>query len=87
MAVDVICFNKGVLLPTNKPTASLSEEDEGQTIPSWEQIMGLCIIVNTALISSANFLTAAYKARGVLLFTKRSCAGLMQRVFVALYNS
>ncbi len=50
----------------------LSEEANGEQMTKCEQINDLGITVNSAFTPSANILTAANKARGMLYFIKRS---------------
>ncbi len=49
----------------------LSEEANGELMAKCEQIKGLGITVNSAFTPSANVLTAANKARGMLYFIKK----------------
>ncbi len=60
----------------------LSEEAEGKSMQTCQHINDLAITVNTAFTPSANVLTAANKARGMLSFT---C--LTKEVFVSLYSA
>ncbi len=52
-----------------------------------EQINDLGITVNSAFTPSANVLTAANKARGMLHFIKRSFTCLAKEIFVPLYRA
>ncbi len=52
-----------------------------------EQINELGITVNSAFIPSANVLTAANKARGMLYFIKRSFTCLTREIFLPLYRA
>ncbi len=49
----------------------LSEEDRGESMQKFEYINNMGIAVNSAFTSSANVLTAANKAGGMLYFIKR----------------
>ncbi len=52
-----------------------------------EQINDLGITVNSAFTPSANVLTAANKARGMLYFIKRSFTCLTKEIFLPLYRA
>ncbi len=55
---------------------------EGKSLQKCEQINDLGITVNSALTPSANVLTAADKARGILYFIQRSFTCLTNAIFV-----
>ncbi len=52
-----------------------------------EQINDLGITVNSAFTPSANVLTAANKARGMLYFIKRSFTCVTKEIFLPLYRA
>ncbi len=52
-----------------------------------KQINDLGITVNSAFTPSANVLTAAKKAKGMLFFIKRSFTCLKKEIFVPLYSA
>ncbi len=62
----------------------LPEEANGELKTKCEQINDLGITVNSAFTPSANVLTAANKARGMLYFIKRSFTCLTKEIFVPL---
>ncbi len=64
----------------------LSEEANGELMTKCEQINDLEITVNSAFTLSANVLTAANKARGMLLFIKRSFTCPTKEIFVPQYT-
>ncbi len=66
---------------------ALPEEAVGKSLQKCEQINDLGITVNAAFTPSANVLTAANKARGMLYFIKRSFTSLTKESFVPLYSA
>ncbi len=52
-----------------------------------KQVNDLGITVNSAFTPSANVLTAANKARGILYLIKRSFTCLTKEIFVPLYRA
>ncbi len=64
----------------------LPEEANGELMTKCEQINELGITVNSAFTPSANALTAANKARGMLHFIKGSFTCLTKEIFVPLYR-
>ncbi len=64
-----------------------SEEANGEQVTKCEQINDLGITVTPAFTPSANVLTAANKAWGMLYFIKRSFTCLTKEIFVPLYRA
>ncbi len=64
-----------------------SEEANGEQMTKCEQINDLGIAVNSAFTQSANVLTAANKARGMLYFLKRSFTCLTKEIFLPLHRA
>ncbi len=65
----------------------LSEGANGEQMTKCEQINDLGITVNSAFIPSANVLTAANKARGMLYFLKRLFTCLTKEIFLPYIES
>ncbi len=65
----------------------LSEEANGELMTKCKQINDLGITVNSAFTPSANVLTAARKARGMLYCIKRSFTCLTKEIIVPLYRT
>ncbi len=65
----------------------LSEEANGEQMTKCEQINDLGIAVNSAFTPSANVLTAANKARGMLYLIKRLFTCLSKGIFLPLYRA
>ncbi len=65
----------------------LSDEANGELMTKCKQINDLGITMNSAFTASANVLTAANKAKGMLYFIKRSFTCLTKKIFVPLYRA
>ncbi len=65
----------------------LSKEAEGKLMTKCEQINDQDIKMNAAFTTSANVLTAANKARGLLYFIKRSFTCLTKEILLPLYST
>ncbi len=66
---------------------ALSEEEEGKRMTKCEQINAMGITANSAFTPSANVLTAANKARGMLYFIQSAFTCLTKEIFVPLYSA
>ncbi len=65
----------------------LSEEANGEQMTKYKQINDLGITVNSAFTPSANVLTVANKARGMLYLIERSFTCLIKEIFLTLYRA